>query len=45
MDTSTKVTSGICSNVTKCDKVISLTTHFMDEYNYLGGKIGIMSDG
>ena len=29
----------------KKDKIILLTTHFLDEAEYLGDKIGIMSDG
>lgn len=29
----------------KSDKVICLTTHFMDEADYLGDRIGIMADG
>ncbi|KAL4488927.1 hypothetical protein ABPG72_005714 [Tetrahymena utriculariae] len=29
----------------KNDKVICLTTHFMDEADYLGDRIGIMADG
>ena len=29
----------------KNDKIILLTTHFMDEADYLGDRIGIMKDG
>lgn len=29
----------------KNDKIIVLTTHFMDEADYLGDKIGIMGEG
>ena len=29
----------------KNDRVILLTTHFMDEADYLGDRIGIMGDG
>ena len=29
----------------KRDKVIILTTHFMDEADYLGDRIGVMGDG
>ena len=29
----------------KHDKIILLTTHFMDEADYLGDRIGIMSQG
>lgn len=29
----------------KSEKIIVLTTHFMDEADYLGDRIGIMGDG
>lgn len=29
----------------KKDKIIILTTHFMDEADYLGDRIGVMGDG
>lgn len=29
----------------KNDRIICLTTHFMDEADYLGDRIGIMADG
>ena len=29
----------------KNDRIILLTTHFMDEADYLGDRIGIMSEG
>ena len=29
----------------KKNKIILLTTHFLDEAEYLGDRIGIMSDG